>query len=188
MDYIHAGLECRCLTELGYEAEAGKAQEELGRILEKNRKLRSRTDVEMNLVLGQIRQQIEAGEMELAEAQAQRLLSQCQKAYDRLPVLGVLAAVKEHLGKEAEAGVLRSEILTFSPENREVRQAMAEGRLNFRQEGLSTRDNPGTGIRVACVMGICVLFFLMAMPSLWKVQESMGTVEQETGVAVNPVE
>lgn len=188
MDYIHVSLECRCLAELGYEAEAGKAQEELDRVLGKNKKLRNRADVERNLVLGQIRQQIEAGEMELAEAQAQRLLNQCQKPYDRLPVLGVLAAVKEHLGKEAQARVLRSEILTFSPENREVRQAMAEGRLNFHQEGLSTRDNPGTGIRVACVMGICVLFLLMAMPSLWKVQESLGTVEQETGVAVNPVE
>lgn len=184
--YRHLSLEQRCLSELGHREEAGKAKRRMEAFLDVHPSLKGRPEIRRNLSVDEIRHQVEEGEMERAEAGAQNLLNQCRGGYSRLPVLGVLTAVKEHLGKEAEAELLRNQILEFCPENVEVRHQMKEGRLHFLRSGIVERDKAEIGIHLLCVTGIAVCFFLTAAPGLKSVSECYGAVEEETGMAVEP--
>lgn len=186
MAYAHTRLIYLCLKELGQEEEAQKERWRLETLLEENPGLRKREDIQRNLDMDQIREWIAAGEMEQAEAGTQLLLNRCREPYERLPVLGVLAAVKEHLGKEGEAAVLKREILTYSPENMEVRQVAVEGHLTYHSRKAELRDGVGTGIRIVFAVGTGIFFFLLAAPGLKSVPQSDGVVEEETGVALEP--
>ncbi len=184
--YMHLSLEQRCLAELGYRREALEAKGRMEAFLEAHPSLKRRPDIRRNLSVDEIRRQVEDGEMEQAESGAQSLLNQCRSGYSRLPVLGVLTAVKEHLGKEAEAELLRNQLLEFCPENIEVRHERKEGRLHFRRDRIVLRDKADMAVRLLCAVGIAVFFFLTAAPGLKTVSESYGAVEEESGVAVEP--
>lgn len=157
-------------------------------LLDSHPNWRKRKDIQRVLGIQNICEWIETGEIEQAEASAREILGQWKEGYYRLSVLGLMVELKEYLGKEQEAGLLRNEILTFSPENKEVRQAMAEGRLSFRWEKVQISDYLGAGIRILCLAGIGASIILTAKVELRQVPISDGVLKMETGLSVEPTE
>jgi len=184
--YTHSSLRYQCLQVLGRLEEAQKEKIRMEALLEGHPFWRKRKDITRVLGLQSIHEWIKTGEIEQAETSAYGILGQWKEGYYRLPVLGLMVELKEFLGKEEEAGILRNEILTFSPENKEVRQAMAEGRLSFRWEKVQAHDWVGSGLRMLCVIGIVVSFLMTAMGDVKQTPFFGGTIEQETGMAVEP--
>lgn len=159
--YVHSSLKYQCLKVLE-ETEA--AREELSNmeaLQKKNPGWRRRKDIQRFLGIQDICQRIETGEIEQAEKSASAILKQWEGGYYRLPVLSLMAELKEFLGKEEEAAELREEILTFSPENKEVRQVMREGRLRYRQKGPKVWDAGLLAVCGICAGGIAVCLFMM---------------------------
>ncbi len=160
--YIHTRVKYSCLAELGRGVEGEREKQALEELLTCCPSLKKRPDIQNNLDMDKVREQIEAGEMEQAEAGACKLLDRCREGYFRLPVLGVLKSVKEYLGKEEEAESLRREILAFSPENKEVHEVMAEGHLTYVFGKPSGKDLAGAMIRTVFLAGIAFFVFLTA--------------------------
>ena len=184
--YVYMRLKYLCLEELGRSQEAEREKQNIEKLLDTCPALRKRQDIQNNLDMDNIREWVEAGELEQAEAGAQALLNRCQEGYFRLPVLGILKSIKEYMGKEGEAEILRNEILTFSPENKEVHEAMREGHLTYLPKKLTGADKTGSAIRAMLAMGIITFIFLTAGCGHKPAPESTGVVEEETGVAVEP--
>lgn len=186
--YTHSSLKYQCLKVLEEKELAQKEKIYMDSLLDSHPNWRKRKDIQRVLGIQNICEWIETGEIEQAEASAREILGQWKEGYYRLSVLGLMVELKEYLGKEQEAGLLRNEILTFSPENKEVRQAMAEGRLSFRWEKVQISDYLGAGIRILCLAGIGASIILTAKVELRQVPISDGVLEMETGLSVEPTE
>ena len=72
-----------------------------------------------------------------------------------------MAELKEFLGKEEEAHGLRDEILSFSPENKEVRQIMGKGRLSYREKKAAVWDLGLVAVYGICAAGIGACLLMM---------------------------
>ena len=153
--YVHSSLRCQCLKALEEGDAAREEERRMEALLAKNPVWGKRKAVRRVLGIQDICRQIENGEMEQAEKRAGEILGQWREGYYRLPVLGLMAELKEFLGKEEEAAGLREEILTFSPENKEVRQVMGEGRLSYREKKAKAWD-----LGLAAICGICLCITL----------------------------
>lgn len=186
--YTHSSLKYQCLKVLEEKELAQKEKIYMDSLLDSHPNWRKRKDIQRVLGIQNICEWIETGEIEQAETSAREILGQWKEGYYRLSVLGLMVELKEYLGKEQEAGLLRNEILTFSPENKEVRQAMAEGRLSFRWEKVQISDHLGAGIRILCLAGIGASIILTAKAELRQVPISDGVLEIETGLSVEPTE
>lgn len=184
--YTHSSLKYQCLKALNQKEQAHNEKMRMEVLLESHPAWKKRKDIQRVLGIQNIYEWIETGEIEQAEASACQILEQWKERYYRLPVLGLMVELKEYLGKEQEADLLRNEILTFSPENKEVRQIMSEGRLSFRWEKVRTRDGLGTGIRLLCLAGIMGSFILTANAQLREAPVSSGTPEKESGISAEP--
>ena len=77
--------------------------------------------------------------MEQAEIEGNYYLDRCHSDYHRLPMLAMIAEVKEMLEKSLEAADLRKRLLRYSPENHEVLKAMAYGCLLYTSMEASRR-------------------------------------------------
>ena len=154
--FVHSSLKYQCLRVLEEDRAAAEEKEKMEALLQKNPGLRRRKGIQRFLGIQDICQWIETGEIERAERSAKEILGQWKEGYYRLPVLGLMAELKEFLGKEDEAAALRQEILTFSPENKEVRQVLGEGRLSYRPEKAKAWDPVLMAMCVMCIAGIAV--------------------------------
>lgn len=160
--FISSSLQYQCLKVLEETEEAEKEKKRIEGLLSSHPDWKKKKDIQRFLGIQNICRWIETGEIEQAEKSAREILGQWQEGYYRLPVLSLMAELKEYLGKEDEAALLREEILTFSPENKEVRQVMGEGRLRFHWEKVHTGDTRGTVLRILCAAAILVFFLLTA--------------------------
>ena len=156
--FVHSSLKYQCLKVLEEHQAAAEEKEKMEALLQNNPGLRRRKGIQRFLGIQDICQWIETGEIERAERSAKEILGQWKEGYYRLPILGLMAELKEFLGKEDEEAALRQEILTFSPENKEVRQVMGEGRLSYRPVKAKAWDPVLTAVWVMCaaVIAGCV--------------------------------
>ena len=159
--FVHSSLKYQCLRVLEESQAAGEEKKKMEALLHKNPALRKRKGLQRFLGIQDICQWIENGEVERAEKSAREILGQWKEGYYRLPILELMTELKEFLGKEDEAAGLRQEILTFSPENKEVRQAMGKGRLSYRPKKIKVWDPGLTAACVMCAAGIAVCLFMM---------------------------
>lgn len=157
--YVHSSLKYQCLKVLDETEAAGEEKRKMDALGQKNGGWMKRKGIQRFLGIQDICRRIETGEIEQAEKSAGKMLGQWKEGYYRLPVLGLMAELKEFLGKEDEAAKLREEILTFSPENKEVRQVMGQGRLSYRHKKARVWDGGLLAVYVLCAAGIgaCIL-------------------------------
>ena len=99
--------------------------------------------------------------MEQAEIEGNYYLDRCHSDYHRLPMLAMIAEVKEMLEKSLEAADLRKRLLRYSPENHEVLKAMAYGPCTYSYTRLKAHDFTGIILRAAYVLA--VMFFLFQL-------------------------
>ena len=104
------------------------------------------------------------GESRLTDAEktGEDYLRRCQDDYHRLQALGLMAEVKENLGKTEEVSDIRRKILTFSSENKEVRDAMAYGPCTYSLKKLAVNDWTATVFRFLYGAVIALLLFVTA--------------------------
>ncbi len=161
MAFVHCSLQFQCLQVLE-EAEAAEAErQKMKGLLNKHPGWRRRRGIQRFLGIQDICQWIGTGEIERAEKSARQILGQWDEGYYRLPVLGLMAELKEFLGKEEEAHGLRDEILSFSPENKEVRQIMGKGRLSYREKKAAVWDLGLVAVYGICAAGIGACLLMM---------------------------
>jgi len=158
--YVHSSLKYQCLKVLEEDEAAKQEGQRMEALLAKNPGWKKRKGIQRFLGIQDICQWMETGEIERAEKSARDILGQWKEGYYRLPVLGFMAELKDFLGKEEEAAKLREEILTFSPENIEVRQAMGKGRLSYHGKKAKAWDAGLMVIYGGCVCGIAAILFV----------------------------
>ena len=159
--YVHSSLKYQCFQVLEELEAAEQEKQRMEALVAQNPGWKRKKSIQRFLGIQDICQRIEAGEIEQAEKSAREILGQWKEGYYRLPVLGLMAELKEFLGKEEEAAGLREEILAFSPENKEVRQVMGEGRLRYREKKAKAWDPGLLVIDAVCLCGIAGTLFLM---------------------------
>lgn len=158
--FVHSSLKYQCYRVLEERESAEREKLRMEALLDKNPAWKRRKGIQRFLGIQDICQRIESGEVEQAEKNARKILGQWKEGYYRLPVLGLMAELKEFLGKEEEAAKLRQEILTFSPENKEVRQVMGEGRLSYQEKRAKAWDAGLMVLYGICAVGIgAILIF-----------------------------
>lgn len=159
--YVHSSLKYQCFKVLEEAEAAEKEKQQMEALVAQNPGWKRQKSIQRFLGIQDICQRIEAGEIEQAEKSAREILGQWKEGYYRLPVLGLMADLKEFLGKEEEAAGLREEILAFSPENKEVRQVMGEGRLRYQEKRAKAWDPGLLLIDAVCLCAIAgILFFI----------------------------
>lgn len=77
-------------------------------------------DIRMRSLSAKIRGLISRGELEQAEKEGEDYLTRCSDDYHRLPLLDMMAEVKDMLEKHLEADELRKHLLSYSPEKLEM--------------------------------------------------------------------
>lgn len=160
--YLYSNTVAVCFRRLGEEAAAEREELRKELILEENPLLLKNRDIQWNLQAGRFRCMLKEGRLTDAEETGEDYLYSCNDDYHRLPVLELMAEVKEKLGKTEEASDIRKKLLTFSPENREVQNAMAYGPCTYSCEKLAVRDWTASAFRVIYAVVIAISLFMTA--------------------------
>lgn len=160
--FLHSDLRSACLRCLGEEQAAQREELKLELMLEDTSWLCKNKDIQMRSLSAKIRGLINGGDLEQAEKEGENYLNRCSDDYHRLPMLGIMAEMKELLQKPSEAEELRKCLLSYSPENYEVLKAAAYGPCTYSYTRLKAYDFPGIILRVAYVLVVIFLLFQLA--------------------------
>ena len=159
--FLHSDLRSACLRCLREEQAAEREELKLEIMLEETPWLCKNRDIQMRSLSAKIRGLISGGDLEQAEIEGNYYLDRCHNDYHRLPMLAMIAEVKEMLEKPLEAADLRKRLLRYSPENHEVLKAMAYGPCTYSYTRLKAHDFTGIILRAAYVLA--VMFFLFQL-------------------------
>ncbi|WP_320957609.1 serine/threonine protein kinase [Enterocloster asparagiformis] len=159
--FLHSDLRSACLRCLREEQAAEREELKLEIMLEETPWLCKNRDIQMRSLSAKIRGLISGGDLEQAEIEGNYYLDRCHNDYHRLPMLAMIAEVKEMLEKPLEAADLRKRLLRYSPENHEVLKAMTYGPCIYSYTRLKAHDFTGIILRAAYVLA--VMFFLFQL-------------------------
>lgn len=159
--FLHSDLRSVCLRCLGEEQAAEREELKLEIMLEETPWFCKNKDIQMRSLSAKIRGLISKGDLEQAEIEGNYYLNRCRDDYHRLPMLAMMAEVKEILEKPLEAEDLRKCLLRYSPENNEVLKAMAYGPCTYSYTRLKVHDFIGIILRTIYVLA--VMFFLFQL-------------------------
>ena len=160
--YLDSDTAAACHRSLGDETAAEREELRKEIILEENPLLLKNKDIQLNLINARYRHMIGESRLTDAEKTGEDYLRRCQDDYHRLQALGLMAEVKENLGKTEEVSDIRRKILTFSSENKEVRDAMAYGPCTYSLKKLAVHDWTATVFRFLYGAVIALLLFVTA--------------------------
>lgn len=161
--FLHSDLRSACLRCLGEGQVAEREELKLEVMLEGTPWLSKNKDIQMRSLSSRIRDLISRGELEQAEKEGEDYINRCGDDYHRLPMLGMMAEVKDMLDKPLEAGELRKRLLSYSPENHEVLKATVYGPCTYSFTGLKACDFPGIILRAAYVLAVIFLLSQMVV-------------------------
>lgn len=161
--YLNSDTVAVCHRRLGDEEAADREELRKELILEENPLLMKNKDIKLNLLASRFRCMLKACQLTDAENAGEEYLDRCEDDYHRLSMLGLMADVKEALGKEEEASDIRTQLLAFSPENKEVRNTMAYGPCTYSCEKLAVSDRSVSILRILYGTVIAALLFLTAV-------------------------
>lgn len=161
--FLHSDLRSACLRCLGEGQAAEREELKLEVMLEGTPWLSKNKDIQMRSLSSRIRDLISRGELGQAEKEGEDYINRCGDDYHRLPMLGMMAEVKDMLDKPLEASELRKRMLSYSPENHEVLKTAAYGPCTYSYAKLKAYDFPGIILRVTYVLALIFLLFQMVV-------------------------
>lgn len=156
--FLHSDLRSACLRSLGEKQAAEREELKLEVMLEDTPWLCKNKNIKMRSLAQKVRSLISEGDLEQAEKEGDYYFNHCNDDYHRLPMLDMMAEVKEMLEKPLEASELRKRLLSYSPENQEVLKATAYGPCTYSYTRRKAYDFPGIMLRA--VYALAVIFFL----------------------------
>lgn len=160
--FLHSDLRSVCLRCLGEGWAAEREELKLELMLEDTPWLCKNKDIQMRSLSAKIRGLISRGELEQAEKEGEDYLNRCSDDYHRLPMLDMVAEVKDMLKKPLEADELRKRLLSYSPENHEVLKATVYGPCTYSYTRLKAYDFSGIIFRAGYVLAVIFLLSQLA--------------------------
>lgn len=158
----HSNLRYVCLRNLNRTDEAGREADLQKKIMYENPGLQKSEGISAGIQTINIWETLGCNKREQAWTYTEEYLKQFKDDYYRLPILSIQAMIEEDRGRIEQVDAIYRQILLYSPENIEVRRAMAYGgKSNYRESSSLFQDTVLNIVRfILSVTGICVLCLL----------------------------
>ncbi|MFT4106991.1 MAG: YARHG domain-containing protein [Lacrimispora sp.] len=176
LQLVHSGLIQVCFEQMGREEDAEAEFVYQKQFIKKHPLLKKVG--EAGLLLTEIRNAYVTRKFGQAEAYVNVYCERYPDAYHRIGVMLIEMRVYEQAGEMEKAKDVCDSLLSYSPENAPVRDAMRYGVCTYRESPDFLKDKMGFGIRMV-ITGMAVIYAVLGgMMLLWTSHLRAG----ETGV------